>query len=93
MDSAERNFAEALRSAVDNYLDDRGQRAAGPPTESSRRTIEVVWLNVEDAVSYLGLRSRMALYQAVRRGQVPAHRFGRRLRFRRSELDDALTRR
>jgi len=90
MDSAERNFAEALRSAVDRYLDSR-QSAAGSPPSGSRRAIEAVWLTVEDAMRYLGLRSRMALYQAVRRGQVPAHRFGRRLRFRRSELDEALT--
>ena len=49
-----------------------------------------VWLTVDETVAYLALPSRMALYQAVRRGQVPAHRFGRRLRFRRSELDAAL---
>ncbi|HTP24061.1 MAG TPA: helix-turn-helix domain-containing protein [Anaeromyxobacteraceae bacterium] len=93
MDSAERTFAEALRSAVDHYLDGRHPGTGTLPAPGSRRAIEAVWLNVEDAVSYLGLRSRMALYQAVRRGQVPAHRFGRRLRFRRSELDEALARR
>jgi len=93
MDSVERNFAEAIRSAVDRYLDGRRHGAADPPASPSRRTTEAVWLTVEDAVRYLGLRSRMALYQAVRRGQVPAHRFGRRLRFRRSELDEALARR
>lgn len=92
MDSVERHFAEAIRTAVDHYLDGRRQGAAGP-SSGSRRVIEAVWLTVEDAVRYLGLRSRMALYQAVRRGQVPAHRFGRRLRFRRSELDEALARR
>lgn len=93
MDSVERNFAEAIRSAVDHYLDGRRQGAAGSSASASRRATEAVWLTVEDAVRYLGLRSRMALYQAVRRGQVPAHRFGRRLRFRRSELDEALARR
>ena len=49
-----------------------------------------VWLTVDEAVAYLALPSRMALYQAVRRGQVSAHRFGRRLRFLRAELDAAL---
>ena len=34
----------------------------------------------------------MALYAAVERGQVPAHRLGRRLRFRRAELDALLDR-
>jgi excisionase family DNA binding protein len=93
MDSVERNFAQAIRSAVDRYLDGRRHGAAGPSVSPSRRTTEAAWLTVEDAVRYLGLRSRMALYQAVRRGQVPAHHFGRRLRFRRSELDEALARR
>ncbi len=50
------------------------------------------WLTSEDAVAYLRLPSRDALYQAVSRGQVPVHRMGRRLRFRRSELDARLLR-
>ena len=49
------------------------------------------WLNTEQARDYLGLPSRKALYQAVRRGQVPVHRLGeKRLRFSRSELDQLL---
>jgi len=49
------------------------------------------WLTAEEAVAYLGLPSRKALYQAVRRGQVPVHRLGqRRMRFSRAELDEAL---
>ncbi len=55
-----------------------------------RNAEHAVWLTAEDAVQYLGLCSRMALYKAVRRGHLRAHRLGRRLRFRRSELDDAL---
>ena len=51
------------------------------------------WMTAEEAMAYLGYRTRAALYQAVRRGIVPAHRLGsRRLRFRRSELDAELTR-
>jgi len=51
------------------------------------------WLNPDAAVSYLGLPSKKALYQATRRGQVPFHRFGaRRLRFNRAELDCLLSR-
>lgn len=50
------------------------------------------WMSADDAVEYLGFPSRKALYQAVRRGQVPAHRLGRRLRFSRPELDAVLRR-
>ena len=45
------------------------------------------WLNGDQACEYLALPSRKALYQAVRRGQIPAHRLGRRLRFSKLELD------
>lgn len=49
------------------------------------------WLTVEQATAYLGLPSRKALYQAVRRGQVPVHRLGkRRMRFSTAELDELL---
>lgn len=52
-----------------------------------------VWLTADDVAEYLGLPSRQAVYQAVRRGEVPAHRLGRRrLRFRRDELDRTLER-
>ena len=49
------------------------------------------WLNADAATEYLGLPSRQALYQRVRRGQVPAYRFGRNLRFRQQELDAVLS--
>jgi excisionase family DNA binding protein len=45
------------------------------------------WLTADEATAYLRFPSRDALYQAVSRGQVPARRIGRRLRFRRAELD------
>lgn len=50
------------------------------------------WLTADEAMTYLGFPSRKALYQAIRRGQVPVHRLGRRLRFHRPELDRVLTR-
>lgn len=51
------------------------------------------WMTADEAAAYLGYRTRAALYQAVRRGIVPAHRLGaRRLRFRRAELDAELGR-
>ncbi len=49
------------------------------------------WLTADEATVFLGLPSRKALYAAVERGQVPAHRLGRRrLRFSRDELDALL---
>ena len=50
------------------------------------------WMTVEKAVEYLGFPSRASLYMAVRRGQVPAYRMGKRLRFKRSELDRVFVR-
>ena len=54
-------------------------------------SVQSPWMNAAEAASYLGLPSTKALYQAIRRGQVPAHRLGqRRMRFHRSELDKVL---
>ncbi len=50
------------------------------------------WLTADEATAHLGFPSRKALYAAVARGQVPAHKLGRRLRFRRGELDALLDR-
>ena len=47
------------------------------------------WLNADQAADYLVL-SRRALYEAVRRGEIPAYRLGRRLRFRKKELERLL---
>lgn len=48
------------------------------------------WLTPEQAAEYLGLPTVKALYQRVRRGDVPAHRLGRSLRFRQTDLDRAM---
>ncbi len=49
------------------------------------------WLTADEATAYLGLPTRKALYAAVARGQVPAHRLGRRrLRFKLDELESLL---
>ena len=50
------------------------------------------WMTAEAAARYLGMPSRKALYQALRRGQVRGHRLGRRIRFLKTELDQSLTR-
>lgn len=49
------------------------------------------WLDVDEAAARLRM-SRRALYMAIRRGQIPVHRLGRRLRFDPVELDAALLR-
>jgi excisionase family DNA binding protein len=56
------------------------------------RSVELgPWLPADLAAVYLGLRSKKALYECVRRGQLPARRFGKRnLRFSAKELDEAL---
>jgi len=48
------------------------------------------WMTADEAAEYLGLSSRKAVYERVLRGQLPAHRFGRNLRFHREELDEAV---
>ena len=48
------------------------------------------WLTSDDAAELLQI-SRRALYHRVERGQLPAHRLGRCLRFRLQELEAALT--
>lgn len=51
------------------------------------------WMNVGELVEYLSMPSRSAVYQAVRRGEIPAYRLGeKRLRFRREEIDGLLAR-
>lgn len=66
-------------------------RGRGGPMAPAMTT-EPTWLNTEQAVAYLSLPSRKALYQAVRRGQIPVHRLGpRRMRFRRVELDSIIS--
>jgi len=58
---------------------------------SDTARVPTPWLTPEEAVEYLRLPSVRALYQAVRRGEVPCHRRARRtMLFHREELDSAL---
>jgi len=63
------------------------------PDSITRPAVAREWLDADEAYRYLSLPSRKALYQAVRRGQLPVHRLGKRMRFNRAELDDVLLRR
>lgn len=65
-------------------------RVREPRFDTEERRLR--WLTADEATAYLGFPTRKALYAAVERGQVPAHRLGRRLRFRRAELDGLLGR-
>jgi excisionase family DNA binding protein len=66
--------------------------ATSPPPAADAEERRLRWLTVDEATAHLGFPSRKALYAAVERGQVPAHKLGRRLRFRRDELDALLSR-
>jgi excisionase family DNA binding protein len=94
------NFLARMRDAAEDALRQRrGDRVevavAAPiaPAPPPMSLAQAVWLNVDEAVRYLGLPSRRALYQCIRRGHVAVHRMGRSLRFLRSELDEALRQR
>jgi excisionase family DNA binding protein len=71
----------------------KARPAAAPPRPARprpapRQVGEVRWLTADEAAAHLGFPSRKALYAAVERGQVPAHRLGRRrLRFKLDDLD------
>jgi excisionase family DNA binding protein len=90
---AEANPDGGVATAVRAKLRTRGGRVAGLAGVELRSASPAAWLTADEATAHLGLPSRKALYAAVARGQVPAHRLGRRrLRFRRGELDSVLGR-
>ena len=49
------------------------------------------WLTADEAAERLRLPTVRALYQRVARGQLKAYRLGRSLRFRRREVDSAVS--
>jgi excisionase family DNA binding protein len=56
----------------------------------SRQSTEGIW-NTDEAARYLGISPR-TLSRMARRGEVPSIQIGRLWRFRRTDLDDWLTR-
>lgn len=48
-----------------------------------------ITITADEAAQMLGL-SRCTVYECIRRGEIPAHRFGRRLVIVRDELDALL---
>lgn len=74
---------QALREALSSVL--------APPSGAGAGEAK---MTPAEAAAYLKLPSVRALYQAVRRGQVPVHRLGsRRMRFARADLEAVLARR
>ncbi len=45
------------------------------------------WMNADQAATYLGSASRAHVYDLAARGHIPVHRDGRRMLFRKSEID------
>lgn len=45
------------------------------------------WLSVDDVAEYLGIK-RFTVYKWVERLSLPAHKIGRLLKFRKSEIDE-----
>jgi excisionase family DNA binding protein len=70
----------------------RAKRPASACADLGAEDHRLRWLTADEATAHLGFPSRKALYAAVERGQVPVHKLGRRLRFRRTELDALLDR-
>jgi excisionase family DNA binding protein len=58
------------------------------PKQSEPKSKE--WLDIKDLVQGYPFTSRKAVYQLVQRGRLPAYRMGRRLIFKRSEIEDFL---
>jgi excisionase family DNA binding protein len=81
----------SLTTVTSKTRERKRNRATDQSTPSSENALGP-WLSAEQAAEYLALTSTRALYPAVRRGELPAYRFGRRLRFRRNELDAVLSR-
>jgi excisionase family DNA binding protein len=80
-------LADALRSPADIGGDrTRGDRSAGVITTGPDR----LTLTVEEAAATLGV-SRASAYEAVRRGEIPAIRIGRRVLVPRAALDRLLS--
>jgi excisionase family DNA binding protein len=88
--SAETTQRIARRGPVPPRAGARRPAPAAPDLAAEDRRLR--WLTADEAAAHLGFPSRKALYAAVERGQVPAHKLGRRLRFRRAELDALLDR-
>jgi excisionase family DNA binding protein len=82
-----------LTFLADTPLGEAERMVEGPAGTHRRAAAVSEWFDADEACRYLSLPSRKSLYQAVRRGQLPVHRLGRRMRFNRAELDALLLRR
>jgi excisionase family DNA binding protein len=76
--------AETLRALIAEEVR-RALEEAGQPSERSE------WLDAHGAAEFLGVTTR-TIRNMVRRGDLPEHRSGRLLRFRRADLEAHLRR-
>lgn len=84
------DLSDALQSRA--RRSQRGSSSPPAPASQVASGTTLRWLTATEASGYLSFPTRKALYAAVERGQVPAHKLGRRLRFRLEELDALLGR-
>jgi excisionase family DNA binding protein len=59
---------------------------------TDRAPIDTPWLSAEQTATYLAMPSVKAVYQAARCGKIRAYKFGKRVLFKREELDAAIER-
>lgn len=82
------DFGAALVAALDDdALDALAERLAPRLADRvAQRNGSPVWLDAAAAAAYLST-SRNRIYDLVQLGKLPTHRDGRRLLFRRTDLD------
>ena len=78
-------LADALRSGGSSAVERPGDHASGAVTSGPER----LTLTVEEAAALIGI-SRAFAYEAVRRGEIPSIRIGRRVLVPRAALDRLL---
>ncbi|MSW56484.1 MAG: excisionase family DNA-binding protein [Actinobacteria bacterium] len=61
-------------------------QAMGSRTFVSLMSETIDWMSTADAADYLGVQSR-TLYRFIDEGRLPAYRFGRVIRLKRSDVD------
>lgn len=80
-----------LAELDDDALDALADRLAPLLEKRLGRSPQLAWLNAEQAAAYMAC-TRRRLYDLVQLREIPSHRDGRRLLFRRDDLQAYLER-